>query len=371
MRGWYDQSAPSATGELRPVRNNTSGVVEQLGSGHQWLLHSRGFGKAHNKVNEFWAAATAGAAASLIIWAMVPLMKQYAVDIPNSRSSHLVPTPRGGGLGILAGAAVYLSLRGAWSNEVAAVCIGITIVAVLGLFDDVRGLSRRLRLSVQIVIALAMISLVTTAYSRSADPKLLVIIVGTIWLSGYTNAFNFMDGINGISAMSTILAAGWYAWLCSSLGFTGGFELSVAILVGALAFLPWNYPRATIFMGDVGSYGIGFGIACLAVLAWVNGASPLQSLAPLLLYCSDTAWTLSRRIVRREAWWEAHRDHIYQRLSRGRLGSTRVPLLVSAVSAGICLLSAANVTQATAWTLIVLGLASYLASPQVIGGSAQ
>ena len=126
------------------------------------------------------------------------------------------------------------------------------------------------------------------------------------------NVFNFMDGVNGISAAHALI--GGVAYACLGRGVRTGFLVTAgaAVAASALAFLPWNAVRARVFLGDVGSYGLGAALAVLAARAVMRGIPPEAVLGPLALYLADTAWTLQRRIRARERWFEPHRTHVYQ-----------------------------------------------------------
>jgi UDP-GlcNAc:undecaprenyl-phosphate/decaprenyl-phosphate GlcNAc-1-phosphate transferase len=141
-------------------------------------------------------------------------------------------------------------------------------------------------------------------------------VLTALWTTGVTNAYNFMDGINGIASMEAIVAGAALAVLLSRHGDTAGAVVAVATAGAAAGFLPWNYPKARIFMGDVGSAALGFLLAMLAVRFSFVGGSLLEGALPLLPFLFDTSLTLARRITNRERWWTAHRTHLYQRLTQ-------------------------------------------------------
>ena len=132
--------------------------------------------------------------------------------------------------------------------------------------------------------------------------KLAAAVVLAVWVIGFVNAFNFMDGVNGISAAHAVLGGAAYACLGAWRHDAFLVAVGAAVAVGALAFLPWNAVRARVFLGDVGSYGLGPALAVLAACAVIGGI-PVEAVAgPVALYLADTAWTLQRRIRSGESW---------------------------------------------------------------------
>jgi len=260
--------------------------------------------------------------AGLRNWAAVRML-----DIPNARSSHSRPTLRGGGLGIVIGV-----LLGAWSlvisrtvriplNEIAALSAGGGMVALVGWLDDIHRLSYRIRLGVQaissaiILISLGDFPAITAPFVGNIHLYPLGISFALVWIVGLTNAYNFMDGIDGIAGGQALIAGlGW-----AIIGFISGqyfFGLiGVLFAASSLGFLFYNWPPARIFMGDVGSAFIGFTLAVLPVIA--TQRNPRLMVAGTLFvwpFICDTTFTLVRRMINKESIFEAHRSHIYQRL---------------------------------------------------------
>jgi UDP-GlcNAc:undecaprenyl-phosphate GlcNAc-1-phosphate transferase len=298
------------------------------------------------------------------------LRRSQVVDIPSARSSHAVATPRGGGLACLAGLLVAVAVAsplGAW-NKAALLGIVATL-AVLGFADDVTDLPVWERLAVQLLVA------VGAAWwgLRISWPLSiwvgLALVAGVIWIVAYVNAFNFMDGINGLAGVATTIAG-------LDLAVVGLVRGDAFIAIGgsamagaALAFLPWNYPRARVFLGDVGSYLLG-GAAALLVLCGLQAHLPVEALiAPEVIFVADTGWTLAGRVARHEDWKAAHRSHVYQRLQQrhGRHGSTTAAIAaVMAATSGLGLVSLSGVLWArvAADAAIAAVAAAYLLSPR-------
>jgi UDP-GlcNAc:undecaprenyl-phosphate GlcNAc-1-phosphate transferase len=156
--------------------------------------------------------------------------------------------------------------------------------------------------------------------------------------------FNFMDGVNGISAAHALIAGIVYAllgWWQHDLFLV---PAGAAVAAGALAFLPWNAGRAKVFLGDAGSYTLGAALAFLAAYALIRGVPAEAVLGPLALYLADTAWTLQRRIRAGERWLQPHRTHIYQRWCDAGWSHQRVTLTAAAVTALLSLLGAVSLT---------------------------
>lgn len=260
--------------------------------------------------------------------AMAALRHLGAVDVPNERSSHRQPTLRGGGVapvaGVLVGLATAPSLTGATAAGVAVAVAGF---AALGLVEDLAGLGPATRFGAQVLGAAAPAFLLV----QGAGPwRLPGIALALVWVVSYVNAYNFMDGINGISVAQAVVAgAGWWGlgtWQHVPALAAGGLVVAAA----AAGFAPFNFPRARMFLGDTGSYGLGAALAALAVVGVRSGVAPEAVLAPLALYAADTGSTLVRRVWRGEAWYRPHRDHAYQRLVRLGWSHSRTTLTVAA-----------------------------------------
>ena len=301
---------------------------------------------------------------------LIPLLRRAAVDMPNGRSSHSVPTPRGGGAPIAVGLVVAALLI----HGTVAVMFALAVAAfgAIGLADDLGSLPAGRRLAMQ---GLASLAIAVVLVGRTALPPVLMaaaVIVFGVWLIGFVNAFNFMDGVNGISATHALIAGAYYAclgwWRPDALLAVAG----AAVAAGALAFLPWNAVHARVFLGDAGSYGLGVALALLAACAVIRHIPLEAALAPLAVYLADTGWTLQRRIRAGERIFEAHRTHTYQRLCDVGWSHQRVTLATGAVTAAVCLLGAASLTGhpalRAAADLTALGLlAAYLRSPAWLG----
>ena len=307
---------------------------------------------------------------SLILTGMVRqrAVRWAVIDHPNERSSHSVPTPRGGGIGVFLVVAAYLlwAWHSGWlaTRVVLALGVGGAAVAVAGWVDDLRSLSAGPRLAVQFAAAFwALVLLgglpsiqlgaITVALGKFG---FVIALLGIVWS---TNLFNFMDGIDGIAGVETVCMALFGAALLIRKDAFGlaGFELALA---GAmLGFLAWNWHPAKIFLGDVGSGFVGFSLATAAVASENSGAVPAVLWIILgSVFLVDATLTLLSRI-RRGYWHQAHKDHVYQRAVQAGLSHSQVSLLVvliNVVLGILALLAARNRLAPGAALFIGLGV---------------
>lgn len=263
------------------------------------------------------------------------------LDVPNERSSHTLPTPRSGGIAIIAGVVAALAIFGEWRDaRLVFVLAWGGIIAVVGLIDDFRALPAKPKLAVHAAAAVATTLLADVTLERFQVPfygwlglALLAIPVTLFWIVGVTNAYNFMDGINGMASIEAIVCGGVYAALASQAGDSGGTTLALAIAGGAAGFLVWN-AGGSIFMGDVGSGVLGFlfGVLALRLAKW--DVPFLAAMLPLFPFLFDTGLTLVRRARRRERLFSAHRTHMYQRLTAIGWSHPAVSSLWGALAAG-------------------------------------
>jgi len=278
---------------------------------------------------------------ALISALVVRLMIAYPIlDHPNARSSHSRPTPRGGGLGIVAAFTLGMGVL-YWQAEYARLpgpqflgVIGAALaIAAVSLWDDARDLRFAMKLAAQALAALVAIGS-GLELQRIAVPGLGIVQLGALgpmltlfWILGCTNAVNFMDGLDGLVGGTVFLAL---LILCAIAENQGGWFVYLASLMlaaGLFGFLPFNLHPARIFMGDVGSQFLGFMVAILAVAAARFDAAEVSfMLVPLLLFglFFDAAFTLLRRAAMGLNITAAHRTHLYQMAQRSGMGVRQV-----------------------------------------------
>ncbi len=268
-------------------------------------------------------AVVAGGAAFLVAGALVPLLVSFAVgrnllDVPNLRSSHEIPTPRLGGVAITLGAWVGFALmhpEGVWPLLACA-----TLIGAVGLADDLSDLHFGAKAAAQALVAAGLLFFYPPQIVSDAPGEawgIAAFVLGVFWVVALSNAFNFMDGIDGFIGGVALVNA---LFLAALAGEAGAF---LPILAGAtVGFLVWNISPASIFLGDSGAYFLGFGLAVVALYAPVpqEGWTPLGFVACALVFTPllfDTAFTLVRRLrtgVGKNIF-SAHREHIYQRIT--------------------------------------------------------
>jgi Fuc2NAc and GlcNAc transferase len=295
------------------------------------------------------AILVCAAAVSLIFtWFATGIVRRHALlnaimDIPNVRSSHSAPTPRGGGLAIVVafmGAVILLTAAGWLQVNVAFVLVaGGGAVAATGYLDDRKTLPASVRICVHIIAATLAVFVVggitqQTLHHMGLQGVWAGGLLGLMAVTWSTNLFNFMDGIDGIAGSEAVFVAGAGALLNSTFGGDGGLTAAMLVLAAATSgFLIWNWPPARIFMGDVGSGFLGFILAVLGLAASRHSAVPVEAWAILSgVFLIDATVTLSRRILRGDRWFEAHRLHAYQRLASRWQAHLPVTVLVIAIN---------------------------------------
>jgi len=274
----------------------------------------------------------------VLSWLLTGLATWYAgrsglVDQPGSRHSHRRATPRGGGAGMIAAFLAASLGFAAWAVPPEwRICAapGLVAVALLGWWDDHRSLPVAPRLLVQLAVSAWLLVCIHHSVPGTSPALLLAGAVFVVWM---TNLYNFMDGSNGMAGLQGVFAASAIAWLFQLAG-RGDMALLALLLAGACAgFLPWNLGRARVFMGDVGSLSLGYLFAALLVYGVASGAFSLPAaLLVMALFLADATLTLLARISRGERWYNAHRQHVYQRLIAHGWSHGRVALLYQAVN---------------------------------------
>jgi UDP-GlcNAc:undecaprenyl-phosphate/decaprenyl-phosphate GlcNAc-1-phosphate transferase len=269
------------------------------------------------------------ALAALSAAVTVIMIRIGTLDHPVARSSHTRPTPKGGGVGIAAATLAGMAVAPGFAGVDAVLPAAALCLAAVSYVDDVRDLPFWVKMAAQGMAALVLVA-AGGAVHRIAIPGLGTIALGWLgpllsflWLIFVTNAVNFMDGVNGLASGSAAVA-------CLGVAAVAGLQASwpeAVLIAGVLGFLPFNYPAARLFMGDVGSQFLGF---MLAGLALRHAADPLLAfILPLALLpmLADVGLTLIRRWRRAERLTQAHRSHVYQIANRTGIPAWIVTLI--------------------------------------------
>ncbi len=272
------------------------------------------------------------------------LVRHGVMDLPNARSSHSVPVPRGGGVGIVVvflSAVVWLLLRQVIPAKLGWALLGGGVaIAVVGLVDDRFKLTPWPRLVVHsLAAAWAVWSLDSIRPFQFGGNNSFwawvsrgVAFIGLIWL---TNLFNFMDGIDGLAGTEAVCVSAFGAVLLFLNGLPSYARLSWTLAAASLGFLVWNWPPARIFMGDVGSGFLGFTLGTLALFS--SKAAP-ELIWPWLIllaaFLVDATVTVLRRMFSHARWHEAHRSHAYQHAAQATGSHAKVTLAVAVINAG-------------------------------------
>ena len=280
---------------------------------------------------------------------MTGTLRRYAlakniIDVPNARSSHSIPTPRGGGVSIvvafLAALAAMTFQPGAQADALIALGGAGAVIAVLGFMDDHGHIAARWRLLGHFTAAIWVLfwlgGLPTLqVFGWALDLGWAGAVVAAVYLVWLLNLYNFMDGIDGIASVEAItvcLGASLLYWVS---GQAGMMALPLLLAAAVAGFLFWNFPPAKIFMGDAGSGFLGIVLGGLSLqAAWLSSQLFWCWLILLGVFIVDASYTLIRRLLRGDKVYEAHRSHAYQFASR-RYGR-HLPVTLSVTALNVC-----------------------------------
>lgn len=350
----------------------------------------------------FGGVLTLGLSLALPLVVKPLLMRLGIMDVPNERSSHERPVLRGLGLAVLIAMACGGSLVTAlalvsapgdpgWSFLLA-VGAGSLAAGLLGLREDLKGLSVPVRSGILLAIA-ALSSIALLWIARAGDSGfvveaswanwviqaaalqwwalILLAVYGVLFISSYINVANFMDGLNGISGFHGVIAGAAFAAAGCLVGASWLFAAGIVLAVGFAGFLPWNLTKPGAFLGDVGSYLLGGATAIISFAAFADGVPLLATIGPMVIYFGDVGVTLVKRVRAGKRWDEPHKEHTYQRIQQ--MGYTHVQ--ASAITAGCTLLASllglgSIFTNLLGTLLLLVGglavLALYLVLPRIL-----
>lgn len=320
------------------------------------------------------AAGLVAIAAFALSYSLTSVTLRYAVrraliDQPGERRSHSQPTPRGGGLGpvlcCLADLLLVTMLVPGERALASAVAAALAAVAAIGWLDDHRPLPIWPRLATHGVAATLVVVLAGGLPGTPIDGFMAALAL--IFLVGLINLWNFMDGIDGLAASQAALVAAATSLALCIAGEPVWALLSLVVATAVGGFLPFNLPRARIFLGDVGSGSLGLLVGTLLLIAVERGALGVVGAVVLVsAFLLDGGLTLAYRMLRGQRWWQPHREHLYQWAVRAGLSHVRVTRAYAYWTLGVAALIGAASTGRSdygpliAGTLAVVGAATWL-----------
>lgn len=295
------------------------------------------------------AIVVAASLCGVLVSAIMPVLRRYALAQPNARSSHRTPTPQGAGIAVVATTLLVAGGFIVWSGATPpfVLFVAVIVIAVVGAVDDIRPIPVLPRLALQGVCAAAALYAGGDGRIWAAAPFWLeraLLFVAVLW---FVNLVNFMDGLDLITVAEIVPVTAGFVLL----GWLGTLPPVVAVVGAALGgaalgFAPFNKPVAKVFLGDVGSLPIGLLLAWGLVELAFQGGLVAALLLPLY-YLADATVTLLRRLVRGETIWMAHRSHYYQQATDNGVSVARVVGLVFAVNTGLAALALASALTAS------------------------
>ncbi len=314
-------------------------------------------------------ALSAFAASWLCTRMLTSVLRGRLLDIPNARSCHRTPIPRGGGLGVLAGlAAGLLVAAGPHGAAPPFLLAGALLVAACGWWDDIAHLPASWRLLGHTAAAAVLLAgagpLERLPLPAPCDLPLgpAAVPFSLAWIVGFVNIYNFLDGIDGYAGAQALIAG----LAIAACGFNRGSQaLGLALAGAAAGFLFYNWHPARIFLGDVGSTTIGYLLAAVP-FGLDRGVRATAAYAVALcawFFLTDGAWTLLRRLFQRKRLWEAHREHLYQRLVIAGLPHDAVASRVAGMAALLCLAAIGAVRAGRPlllWAALALAVIEFL-----------
>ncbi|WP_411689137.1 MraY family glycosyltransferase [Acinetobacter indicus] len=268
-------------------------------------------------------------------------LKKNIIDNPNERSSHSVPTPRGGGVAVVC--SYLLALAVLMFNQHLSIDIGLTlivagfVIALLGFLDDHGHINAMIRLAIHFLVAIGVV------FSLGGFSEIIIFnglqlgfianIIAALFLVWLLNLYNFMDGINGIASVEAITTVVSMAILYYVLNTTLNSDIHWLLAACVFGFLLWNFPKAKIFMGDACSGFLGLTLGILALIALKENLALFCAwIICLGVFVVDATYTLIKRVLSGYKMYDAHRSHSYQILSRKWGSHTPVTLAVAAIN---------------------------------------
>ncbi len=315
-------------------------------------------------------------------WAGVLLFRRWSVrrnvlDIPNERSSHSAPTPRGGGLvivivSLLGYAAIAIGLDAPFS---VGFFVGAIIISSVSWLDDLYSIPFWSRLIAHVAASLVLVwdaGVLQTIWVPLLSVEiqlgyLVGLVLTVLWVVWLVNAYNFMDGIDGIAALQAVIAGIAWAVILYALDIPGASLFAAILASSSLGFLIHNWQPARIFMGDVGSAFLGFTLAAMPLVARTGtrdemSGLPVFALLLVWFFVLDSVFTLVNRALQGERVWEAHRQHLYQRMVIAGRQHATVSLIYGSSAALLSLMACLSVILVGNYTSLAVLLILVLTS---------
>jgi len=265
-----------------------------------------------------------------------------AVDRPDERKIHLVLMPRLGGLAIYSGFLFAFLMLGYYQETYLGLVLGGTFITLMGAVDDIKGLSPRLKLAGQIIAAAILVvfgvrvEFLTNPFDGVFLLGKLAIPVTVFWIVGVTNALNLVDGLDGLAAGTSFIAAVTIAAVAWLHGETVVAALSLVLAASVLGFLPYNFHPARIFMGDSGSMFLGFNLAALATIGLTKSATVISLFIPVVILglpILDTFFAITRRFLNHKPIFSPDNGHLHHRLLAQGLNQRQAVIVIYLVNA--------------------------------------
>lgn len=280
---------------------------------------------------------------------VIRLAKRWgAMDAPCDRKVHTCAMPRMGGLAIYAGFVVAVLMTQSIDAKLFGILIGCTIIIILGVVDDIKGISPKVKLAVQTIAALVVVmfgvkvSFLTNPFADLLFLEKLAIPFTVLWIVGVTNAVNLIDGLDGLAAGTSGIAAVTIAVVAFGEGYLAVAILAVILAASVFGFLPFNFNPAKVFMGDSGSMFLGFTLSVLAVVGLTKSATIISIFIPVVILgipIFDTLFAIIRRSLNGTPIFQADKEHLHHQLLNMGLTHRQTVLTIYAVN--LCLGSSA------------------------------
>lgn len=316
--------------------------------------------------------------------ALTPLAIKLArkfniVDIPNQRKVHTTAMPRIGGIAIYAAFVLGTLALAVYTREVAALLIAGTIVFLTGFVDDIKGISPKIKLIGQVLASLVLVKagFYVEFITNPFDGSIISlgwwgIPITVIWLTGISNTVNLIDGLDGLSAGVSAIAAGATAIVCLAQGEILAASLAAVLAASALGFLPWNFHPAKTFMGDCGSLLLGFLLGALALMGLSKGATVISIFIPFIILgvpFFDTSFAIIRRLFLKKPIFEADKMHLHHSLLSMGMSHAQTVLTIYALALtmGLCAVLMAILTSSQAVIILIAVTVLTFAGAEFLG----